>query len=233
MATENRKSNSGTKGNDSPERKGTGKNPSPESSAEGRNTGTGTGNNNSGTGAGTGATEKEKFEKIPGLATVEQAETVPIPKKARKKRTVKKKTAKNDEAFNAEQITALLMTVSAMCSTTERGRIFALTEIECKQLAEPLSKIIANNDSMKSIAEHSDSVALAMTCFMIFAPKIFVWLQYEKAHRKPKGVEIKTIKGGKENAKKVNGNSGADNTGVTSNSADNGQNVSAVLPSIM
>ena len=154
MATENRKSNSGAKTNDSPERKGTGTNPSPESSAEGRTTGTGNKDSR------TGATEKEKFS---GLATVEQAETVPTPKKARKKRTVKKKSAKNDEAFNAEQITALLMTVSAICSTTERGRIFALSEIECKQLAEPLSKIIANNDSMKSIAEHSDSVALAMT----------------------------------------------------------------------
>ena len=228
MATENRKSNSGTMGNDSTERKGKGigTNPSPESSAEGRTGGTGAGNNNS----GTGTAEKEK---ISGLASVEQSETVPVPKKARKKRTVKKKTSKNDEAFNAEQITALLMTVSAICSTTERGRIFALSEIECKQLAEPLSKIIATNDSMKSIAEHSDSVALAMTCFMIFAPKIFIWLQYEKAHRKPKGVEIKTIKGGKENAKKANGNSGADNAGVTIDSANNGENVSAVLPSIM
>ena len=228
MAAENRKSNSGASKNDSPERKqGTGTNPSPESSTEGRTagTGTGTGNNNS----GTGATEKEK---ISGLATVEN-ETVPTPKKAGKKRTVKKKTVKNDEAFNAEQITALLMTVSAICSTTERGRIFALTEIECKQLAEPLSKIIANNDSMKSIAEHSDSVALAMTCFMIFAPKIFVWLQYEKAHRKPKGLEVKTIKGVKENARKATGNGGADNTGTTIDSADNGQNVSSVLPSIM
>ena len=226
MAAENRKSNSGTKGNDSPERKGIGTNTSSESPAEGRNTGTGAGNNDS----RTGAAEKEKISR---LASVEQSETVPVPKKARKKRTVKKKSVKNDEAFNAEQITALLMTVSAICSTTERGRIFALSEIECKQLAEPLSKIIANNDSMKSIAEHSDSVALAMTCFMIFAPKIFVWLQYEKAHRKPKGLEVKTIKGGKENAKKANGNSGADNTGVTNNSADNGENVSSVLPSIM
>lgn len=226
MATENRKSNSGASKNDSPDKgKGTGTNPSPESSTEGRTAGTGAGDNNS----GTGATEKEK---ILGLATVEN-ETVPVPKKARKKRTVKKKTSKNDEAFNAEQITALLMTVSAICSTTERGRIFALSEIECKQLAEPLSKIIANNDSMKSIAEHSDSVALAMTCFMIFAPKIFVWIQYEKAHRKPKGLEVKTIKGVKENARKATGNSGADNTGATVNSADHGEDVSSVLPSIM
>lgn len=226
MATENRKSNSGTKGNDSTERKGIGTNPSPESSAEGRTTGTGAGNNNS----GTGTAEKEK---ISGLATVVESETVPVPKKARKKRTVKKKTSKNDEAFNADQITALLMTVSAICSTTERGRIFALSEIECKQLAEPLSKIIANNDSMKSIAEHSDSVALAMTCFMIFAPKIFLWLQYEKAHRKPKGLEVKTIKGVKENARKATGNSGTDSAGATTYSADHGEDVSSVLPSIM
>ena len=231
MATENRKSNSGASKNDSTERKqGTGTNPSPESSAEGRTAGTGAGTGNNNSGAGTGTTEKEK---ISGLASVEQSETVPVPKKARKKRTVKKKTSKNDEAFNAEQITALLMTVSAICSTTERGRIFALSEIECKQLAEPLSKIIANNDSMKSIAEHSDSVALAMTCFMIFAPKIFVWLQYEKAHRKPKGLEVKTIKGVKENARKATGNSGTDSAGATTNSADHGENVSAVLPSIM
>lgn len=227
MATENRKSNSGASKNDSPDKgKGTGTNPSPESSAEGRTAGTGAGDNNS----GTGTAEKEK---ILGLASVEQSETVPIPKKARKKRTVKKKTSKNDEAFNAEQITALLMTVSAICSTTERGRIFALSEIECKQLAEPLSKIIANNDSMKTIAEHSDSVALAMTCFMIFAPKIFVWLQYEKAHRKPKGLEVKTIKGVKENARKATGNSGTDSAGATVNSADHGEDVSSVLPSIM
>ena len=208
-----------------------GKDTGTETGTEGRgrrSSGRGTGDSNS------GATKKE--EVVSGLATVNPTETIPSPtepKKAKKKRTVKKKTVKNDETFNSEQITALLLTVSTICSTSERGKIFALSELEARQLAEPLAKIIANNDSMKAIAEHSYSVALAMTCFMIFAPKIFMWIQYEKAHKKPKGIEVKTIKGEKRNAGKTETNNRGDNTGATTHSTNDSQNVLADLPSIM
>lgn len=229
MATENRKSDSGVKGSDTPERElKTGKNPSTETASDGGRKSAGTGDNNS------GRTEKEKV--VSGLAPVKPTETIPTPtepKKAKKKRTVKKKTVKNDETFNAEQITALLLTVSTICSTSERGKIFALSEAEAKQLAEPLSKIIANNDSMKSLTEHSDSVALAITCFMIFAPKIFMWMQYEKAHRKPKGIEVKTIKGVKKDAGKTTSDNRRNSSGTTPDSKNDGSDVLADLPSIM
>ena len=193
----------------------------------GTTTGAGTGNTDTGT-----AKEKELL----GVASVNES---PVPKPSTptkpKRKRVQKKKAKNDETFNAEQITMLLMTMSTIMSNSERGAIFALTEIECKQLAEPIANIIANNDSMKELAKHSDSVALATACFMIFAPKIFVWLQYEKAHRKPKGIEVKTVKGVKGNAeRKINGSSGTDNSGGASSVSENdSSNVLTDLPSIM
>ena len=213
---------------------GTGKNTSTKKASDGgtgrgKGTGTGTDNNSGGT------TEKEKST---GLALVNpqtEESSVPTPKKASKprKRTTKKTAKKNDEAFNSEQITALIMTTSAILSTSERGKFFALTEIEAKQIAEPLAKLIANNDSLKSLGEHSDSIALVMACFMIFAPRVFMWLQYEKAHKKPKGLEVKTIKGVKPNERKTERNNNGNNSGTASNGTNDSENVLASMPSIV
>ena len=232
MAAENGKTNTGVKGSDTPagELK-TAKYPRTRTTSDGgTTTGTTGGNNN------TGKTEKEKPV---GVAPVEikpePNETIPAPdlKKAKKPRTRKKTVKKNDEAFNSEQISALLLTVSTILSTSERGKIFALSELEAKQLSEPLAKIIANNDSMKALTEHSDSVALTMTAFMIFAPKFFLWLQYEKAHKKPKGVEVKTIKGVKQNERKAENGVGGTAGGNAPKNTDSSIDINDIIPSIL
>ena len=187
------------------------------------------------TDTGTATAEKEG---ISGLVVINKEETPtepPTPKKAKQKRKRTKKNDKNDSVFNAEQITAIFMTASAILSNSETAKIFALSEAEAKQIAEPLANIIAKNDSLSGLAEHSDSIALVTACFMIFVPKlvIFFTIQKQKKVLKEKGVKI--IKEDKTNVKtgKTSSDSGRVNRNDTSDNATNVNGTLSTLPSIM
>lgn len=191
--------------------------------------GTATGTNPAGD-SNTGG-EKEKL--IPELAILKEEKTeAPKPKPAKKKR--KKVVKKNDSTFNAEQITAIIMTLSAVMSQSETGKIFTLSELEAKQIAEPLANIIAKNDAFAGLSEHADSVALVSACFMIFIPKIFVYLTYQKALRDSRKKNQVFIKGANENANNKtrtdNRNSRNDDGQTPGNGNNSGESVLSELP---
>lgn len=224
MAAENRTGNSG------PEKpiqnKGTGEptgNPGTKTPTE--RTGTGTG-----TGTPTG-TDKEKG--ISGLAPVNEVPTPAEPKKAKKKRT-RTNNKKNDAPFNAEQIKGILMVMSGVMSQSEAGKIFALTEGEAEQIANPLANIIAKNDSLAGLGEHADSVALITACLMIFIPRLIIFLQYQKNKKALKDKNIKIVKGVEKNEQKGTpaGNSTGPNRNVTSGGVNGGENILSSIPSL-
>ena len=197
MAGENRKETEQLDGVIQSEGKGTGrkKNRTPGTESTGTGTGTGTG-----TATGT-ATEKER---VPELAVLEPKKEPPAPqepKKAKKKRTNPNKQ-KNNPTFNAEQITALLMSMSAICSQSEAGKFFVLSEAEANQIAVPLANIISKNDAFAGLGEHSDSIALGTACFMIFLPRVLGWLGYRKTKNAMKKNNVMILKGETTNGQK-------------------------------
>lgn len=192
--------------------------------------GTGTGTGTAGTaGTGTGTAEEKKLSELATLS-VEQSE------KPKKKRT-RKKVTKNDSTFNAEQITALLLTASAILTQNEETAVFAITEVEARQLAEPIANLIAKNDSLQQLSEHADGVALLSAAFMIFAPKLFIFLQHRKQKKqlKKQGLQLIKEKEVKSNDKTgtIKNDSRGTNGATTANSSTNANNVMSSIPSIM
>lgn len=174
---------------------------------------------------------------LPELALVnnETSSEIPQPKKAKQKRTRTKKN-KNDANFNAEQLKAILLTVSAMAETTEATSFFALSEKEAEQIAIPLANIIANNDSLTALTEHSDSIALVTACFIIFVPKLFLFMAYQKNKKAMQKMNIKVAKGVETNAdreKPKTSGSSEDNSGTASSKGkDDNNSILSTIPSL-
>ena len=241
MATEDRKTNGGLVADSKQSNEqttGTGRseeNPRTETPTEGgrkrgRPRTTATTEN---TGSTTGTTEEKG---ISGLVVVGNENSVPTPKPAKQKRTRTKKTTKNDVAFNEDQLKAILLTISGVLSTSESGKIFALTEAECTQIAKPLSNIIANNDSLKGLSEHSDSIALVTACAMIFLPKLFIFLQYKKQQKTLKNNGVKLIKQEvkpNDETRKTDGGNNKPNGNITPDSKNSSSAILSAIPSIM
>lgn len=161
-----------------------------------------TGNNSTDTtrttGAGTGkrgrrpstrTTEGIKNEttgEVPVLK--EELPEVNIPSPAEKPVKQKRKYTKKNQntelsTFNAEQLSALIVAMSSMIASREGFAHWMISEPEAKQIAEPLAKIIAKNDKLSMLGEHADAFALVTACIMIFAPRIIMTFQMNKAKK--------------------------------------------------
>ena len=141
-------------------------------------------------GTETAGTEKEKLLGLASVNSVGSDEEPPKPKKAKRKRT-----NKNNPTFNAEQIKALLLSTSLILGQSEGGKFFVITEKEAEQIANPLANIIAKNDSLASLGEHSDSIALMTACFMIFIPRLIGYMGYRKSKKVLKDKNVMVLKG--------------------------------------
>ena len=210
-------------------------NSSPTKQAGGKESGgAGKGNSNTASSENTSGGKTQEKE-ISGLAPINNEE-VPKPelKKAPKKRT--RTTKKNDSVFNEEQITALILSISSVFRASEKDsvKLFALEEAEARQIAIPLSKLITNNDSLKGLTEHSDSIALVTACLMIMMPRLVIFAQMKKQEKKLRDQNIKILKGTKNNDQKRenDGNSQPAHERATNNNANGSQSVLSILPSI-
>lgn len=146
---------------------------------------------------GTTRTEKEI---LPGLADVEPkvisielpgTEPTEEPKKkpGRPAGTKKPAPAKNQKV-DSTQIQLLLITMSGLLASRPGMEVWNLTTEEAKQIAEPLSKILAKNQALANVVgEHADSFALVTACFMIFLPK-FIMYQAMKPKKPKQGEKI-------------------------------------------
>lgn len=146
-------------------------------------------------GPGTGTQAEEK--KPAGLHSVTPAAPVPeAPKKQtkRKKSTPKKNTP---ESFNADQISALIMSASAIVASRPGMEVFMLRPEEATQLATPLANMIEKSEKLQSLGEHADALSLVTASLVIFAPRVLVYSDQQKKKKLERngGVQLVQQKG--------------------------------------
>lgn len=127
-------------------------------------------------GKGTGTAEKEKLS---GLASVTPPPVPDTPKKKQRKPRQSKKQDTNT-SFNADQISALIVSLSSIVASRPGLEMFAITDIEAKQIATPLANMIAKSEQLKALSEHADAMALVTACFVIMAPRIMLYFNQQK-----------------------------------------------------
>lgn len=135
-----------------------------------------------GTSAGTNK-ENKQAEKSPQLVAVNVPEEKP-----KKKKPVKKKPAakKQNENMSGDMISDLIVGCSQAVAVIPDQAHWAINKDEAKQIADPLVKVIEKNESLKKVAEQSDSIALVMACAMVFGPRAYISIMAAKEKRAAK-----------------------------------------------
>ena len=78
-----------------------------------------------------------------------------------------------------------------MVASREGMSHWLISESEAKQISEPLANIIEKSEQLKSLGEHADAFALVTACLMIFAPRVIITLQTNKAKKGVKKINGK------------------------------------------
>lgn len=108
----------------------------------------------------------------------------------RKKGSTVKKSNAAIKVMNKEDIKQLLMVTTGMFAAKEGMEVWALTDKEADQLAEPLANILARNEAFSKVAgANGDAMALVLAAFLIFVPKFMMWNATRPKKRK-KGESI-------------------------------------------
>ena len=163
----------------------TGGNRPERSSGDSRTRTPATGNPRSGAaGAAGGNPEKEKKVQ-PELVAVNAA--VPEPPKKKQQRKPRKQK-KDESSFNAEQISALILSASAIVASKPEMSVWALQPEEANQLATPIANMIQKSEALQKLGEYSDAVALVTASLVIFAPRAMVYHDQQKKKKEAQGV---------------------------------------------
>lgn len=145
--------------------------------------GTGNAGGNSpanGTGKPTAGTAPEKEEKLSGLAPVKETPPTPEnPKKAQKRKS-KPKKKEPEPSFNADQLSALILSMSAIVGSRPGMEVWMLRPEEAKQLATPISNMVQKSEKLSQLSEHADAMALVSASLVIFAPRAVVFYDQQK-----------------------------------------------------
>ena len=150
-------------------------NPRPADSGTGRTAPGGSGN--PGGGNKTGEIEGKK---ISGLSPViDPIPTPETPKKNQKRKPNKKKKSEPD-SFNADQISALILSASAIVGSRPGLEVFTLQPVEAAQLATPLANMIAKSEALSKMGEHADAISLITASLVIFAPRFMMYADQQK-----------------------------------------------------
>jgi hypothetical protein len=124
-----------------------------------------------------------------GLSDVNEPKVVSIDipgaDEAPKKKAGRPKKAAAPQKVDSTQIQLLLVTVSGLIASRPGMEIWNLTTEESKQIAEPLSNILSKNQALaNAVGEHADAFALVTACFMVFLPKVIIYMSTKP--KKPK-----------------------------------------------
>lgn len=171
------------------------------------------GTGGSGTGTGTGTTNTKEKE-LPKLVTVtpetDEAEQKRLERNRKRReryereklesgQTVKpRKVNKTKKAetpattMSKEQLNNLLVSTSAVIATRPNCSHWLLTEKEADSITTPLLAIIAESEKLEIITKNSNQIALVIACITIFAPRLFITVQQNKATKQLVKKEIKT-----------------------------------------
>lgn len=192
--------------------------------------------NNSG-GSSAAGQPVEKTSQIPLVVNVE------VPTETKKKRGRPKKDpnaapapsapkagrpAKGGAAglnpLDKEQLSQIFMTFSAITASRPNMEVWALTQKEADQLAEPLANMLARSEALSKVSgTNADAVALVLAAFMIFVPKFLMWNSTRP--KKPKTGD--KVKYGTDKRNSRNGSTASNQTGTpnASNESPIGQPV--------
>ena len=125
----------------------------------------------------------------------------PIPEWAQKRQTgtgAQKTTAtqkkKEPDTLDSQSIQKLLKTVFDLVAMRPNCAHWALSDAECKQLAEPLHDILKDYAAVNdTLSQNSKYIALVMTAFAICAPRIVISSQMAKMRKVEKhGVTVRS-----------------------------------------
>ena len=95
----------------------------------------------------------------------------------------KKRSTKNDTP-DTTQLNLLVASVFGMIASREGCEHWALSQNEIESITTPLSKIIAENENLKAISEHTNGIALVMACFTVFVPRLIITTKQNKEKKK-------------------------------------------------
>lgn len=147
------------------------------------------GTQDSGTGTRTGKAEEKK---LAGLAPVKPKENVTItptgevvaPKPKKKRQSKPKET----QTFGADQFSGVLGAIGEIMAA-RLGEHWRLSKKECDSIAAPACKLIAKNEQLQKLAEHSDALALVAATTMVVAPRVLIDVQMGRFKKKTKVVK--------------------------------------------
>ena len=105
-------------------------------------------------------------------------------KPKRKKATATKK--KDQSGFSSDMVADLITGLSGVVATRPNMAHWMIDKEEAKQISDPLCKVIEKNEQLKKVAEHSDSIALAVACLTVFAPRMYITATMVKEEKKKK-----------------------------------------------
>ena len=150
-------------------------NPRPASTAGGTDPRTGGTGNPAG-----GKTPEKQNEKTSGLPSVSPAVPAPeTPKKNQKRKPTKKKKSEPD-TFNADQISALILSASAIVGSRPGLEVFTLQPTEAMQLATPIANMMAKSEALQNMGQYADAISLVTASLIIFAPRFMVYSDQQK-----------------------------------------------------
>jgi hypothetical protein len=120
------------------------------------------------------------------------------PKKARPKKPTA--AAAKKIGVTTENVASLIQTCGDIVGNREGFEIWKLDEKECKQIADPLSRIIARSDYLERITnEYGDVIALSIAAGTVVIPRMMIQASMNK---EKKNNEIEKLKEKKEHDRK-------------------------------
>ena len=129
---------------------------------------------------------------------------VPAPEEPKKKQQRKPRKKKEEpQTFNAEQISALILSASAIVASRPDLQLWQLSPAEANQLATPISNMIAKSEKLQNMGEYADAIALVTASMIIFAPRAFAQAEINKKKKLEKNGGVKIVR--KDEERKVSG----------------------------
>jgi hypothetical protein len=179
---------------------GTGGNSTSTPDTRGNGNGGNGGNGNGSGGSGNGETKEKGLPQLVTVDNTEQTEEEKRQERNRKRReryqrekaesgqTVKPRKVNKTKAsepsvssMTKEQMNALLVSTSAVIASRPNCSHWLITEKEADTITTPLLKMIAESEKLEFVTKNSNQIALVIACITIFAPRIFITMQQNKA----------------------------------------------------
>ena len=146
---------------------------------------------------GTGTETQEKPATVLSVSE-DKSQTAPAPEPPKKKQTRTKKPKKKEQTeFSADQISALILSASAIIGSRPGLEVWTLRPDEATQLANPIANMIEKSEKLKAMSEHADAISLVTASLVIFAPRMLIYNDQQKKKKLEQtgGVKIVHEKG--------------------------------------